>query len=119
LIDGSSIAPDVIQQVKAQAAGRAPILVILDADHTHDHVLRELELYNELVTKDSYMIVLDTVVDDLPSNLYPNRPWGPGNNPKSAVRQFLATNRRFVVDQEFDRKLVISSAPSGYLRCIA
>jgi cephalosporin hydroxylase len=118
LIDGSSIDAGVIEQVKARAAGRAPVLVILDSNHTHDHVLRELELYGPLVTPGSYMIVLDSVIEDVPKSLYPDKAYGPGNNPKTAIHEFLQRNTRFAIDQEFDRKLVLSSAPNGYLRCV-
>ena len=118
LIDGSSIAPKVIAQVRARATGRAPVLVILDSDHTHRHVLDELELYGPLVTKDSYMIVLDTIIEDVPKALYMDRAYGPGDNPKTAVGEFLKRSTRFAVDEEIDRKLLVSAAPRGYLRCI-
>jgi cephalosporin hydroxylase len=118
LIDGSSIAPEVLEQVRAQAAGRAPILVILDSNHTHRHVLDELDLYGQLVTKDSYMIVLDSIIEDLPGSLYPDKDYGPGNNPKTAIHEFLKRSKRFVIDHDIDRKLVASAAPNGFLRCV-
>jgi cephalosporin hydroxylase len=117
LIDGSSISPEVMEQVRAHAAGRAPIVVILDSNHTHDHVCAELELYGALVTKDSYMIVLDTVIEELPGSLYPDKAYGPGNNPKTAIHAFLKRSSRFAIDEEFDRKLLVSAAPNGFLRC--
>jgi cephalosporin hydroxylase len=116
LIGGSSISPQVIEQVRSKAAGRAPVLVILDSNHTHGHVAEELELYGPLVTMSSYMIVLDTIIADLPKRVYPHKAYGPDSNPKAAVQQFLHRRTDFVVDQEFERKLLLSSAPSGYLR---
>jgi cephalosporin hydroxylase len=118
IVDGSSISPAVVEQVRARAAGRQPILVILDSNHTHAHVLQELELYGPLVTKGSYMVVLDTVVEDVKDDLYPGKDYRRGDNPKTAVREFLARSSRFAVDPEFDRKLLLSAAPGGYLRCI-
>jgi cephalosporin hydroxylase len=119
LVDGSSISPAVIDQVRARTAERGgPVLVILDSDHTHDHVLQELDLYGALVTKDSYMIVLDTRIEDVPGSLYPDKPYGPGNNPKTAVLEFMKRSDRFVIDSAIDRKLIFSGAPSGYLRCV-
>jgi len=118
VIDGSSISPQVIEQVRARAAGRGPILVILDSNHTHAHVLQELELYGPLVTKGSYLVVLDTVVEDVSATLYPGKEYRPGNNPKTAVREFLKRSSRFAIDPEYDRKLVLTAAPSGYLRCV-
>jgi cephalosporin hydroxylase len=118
LIDGSSIDRPVIDRVRAEAAGCAPILVILDSNHTHAHVLKELDLYGPLVTEGSYMIVLDTVIEDLPENLYPGKAYRPGDNPKTAVREFLKRSNRFVIDEEFDRKLLMTSAHNGYLRCV-
>src|SRR5262249_52332044 len=100
------------------AAEKERPLVVLDSNHTHDHVLRELELYSPLVKKGSYLVVFDTVVEDMPDSLFPDRPWGVGNNPKTAVREFLRTNNRFEPDAEMDAKLLISVAPEGYLRCI-
>jgi cephalosporin hydroxylase len=94
------------------------VLVVLDANHTHAHVLKELELYAPLVTRGSYLVVFDTVVEDMPAGCFPDRPWGPGNNPRTAVRAFLETTDRFVVDREIEEKLQITVAPGGYLKCI-
>lgn len=118
VIDGSSISPEVIERVRARAAGRAPILVVLDSNHTHAHVLKELELYGALVTEGSYLIVLDTIVEDVPGSLYPGKAYRPGDNPKTALREFMTRSQRFMVDPEYDRKLLVTSAPGGYLRCI-
>ena len=117
LVEGSSIDPATVAQVRALVAGRRA-LVVLDSMHTHDHVARELELYSPLVGAGSYLVVLDTVIDDMPKSAFPDRPWGPGNNPKTAVRAFLATNPRFEVDRELDDKLLVTAAPEGYLRCL-
>jgi len=119
LIQGSAVDEHTVQQVRAVASGKRRVLVALDSNHTHEHVLRELELYSPLVTKGSYLIVFDTIVEDMPKECFPDRPWGPGNNPKTAVQEFLKRNRRFVVDEEIDHRIQISVAPSGYLKCIA
>ena len=118
MIQGSSIDEEIARQVHQFAEGKSPVIVVLDSNHTHDHVLRELELYASLVRKGSYLFVLDTGIEDADETLFTNRPWGKGNNPKSAVQAFLAANDRFVVDQEIDNKLLITCAPGGYLKCI-
>jgi cephalosporin hydroxylase len=119
LIEGSSIDEAIVNQVRQLAHEKGPVLVILDSNHTHEHVLRELELYSPLVGKGSYLIVMDTVVEDMPPDVFTNRPWGPGDNPKTAVREFLKTNLRFEVDEPFEAKLLLTVAPEGYLKCIA
>lgn len=118
LIEGSSIDQNIVDQVKVHAKNRKKIMVILDSCHTHEHVLAELELYSPLVTKGSYLVVFDTIVDDMPEDVYPDRPWGGNNNPKTAVKKFLKQNDRFVAADEIDNKLLISVAPSGYLKCV-
>ena len=118
MIEGSSIDPSIVAQVSEIAAGRKKVLVALDSNHTHEHVLRELELYSPYVTEGSYLVVFDTVVDDLPGSAFPDRPWGPGDNPKTAVRQFLWDNDRFVIDNQVDHKLLLTVSPDGYLRCV-
>lgn len=116
MIQGSSIAPDVIEQVKAKAAGRERVLVCLDSNHTHDHVLAELEAYAPLTSVGSYCVVFDTIVEDMPAEMFPDRPWGPGNNPKTAVCEYLKTHPEFQIDKQMDAKLLISVAPDGYLK---
>lgn len=118
MIEGSSLEPEVVDQVLGLAQGKNPVMVVLDANHTHEHVLKEMQLYSPLVSKGSYLVVFDTVVDDMPEDFYVDRPWGKGNNPKTAVHEFLRTNDRFEVDKEIQRKLLITSAPDGYLRCV-
>ncbi len=117
LVEGSSTSPEVVARVRELVAGRRA-MVVLDSMHTHAHVLRELELYAPLVRAGGYVVVFDTVIEDMPKALFPDRPWGPGDNPKTAVRAFLASNPRFEIDRELDAKLLISAAPEGYLRCL-
>jgi|SRR5688500_7201377 len=118
MIQGSAIAPAVVEQVYAAAKNADVVLVVLDSNHTHEHVLKELELYSPLVKRDSYLIVYDTVVEDLPDECFQDRPWGKGNNPKTAVWEFLKKNDRFEIDTELENKLLLTVAPDGYLRCI-
>ena len=116
MIDGSSVAPDVIEQVKAVAKGYKKILVFLDSNHTHDHVLAELEAYAPLTSVGSYCVVWDTGIEDLPENFCTNRPWGKGNNPKTAVYEYLKSTDHFEIDKAIEHKLLITAAPDGYLR---
>jgi len=116
LIEGSSVDPEIIARVHAMADGHQRILVCLDSNHTHDHVLAELEAYAPLVTPGSYCVVFDTIIEDLPADMFPNRPWGPGDNPKTAVHQYLKTHLEFEIDKQIDHKLLISVAPDGYLK---
>ena len=118
LVQGSSVDPQVIEAVSEMARDRKPILVVLDSNHTREHVLRELEAYAPLVTRESYLVVFDTVIEEMPEDFFPDRPWGKGDNPKTAVQEFLRRTDRFVVDEEYDSKLLITVAPGGYLRCI-
>lgn len=116
MIQGSSVSEEVRDQVAAIAKGQQTVLVCLDSNHTHEHVLAELQLYAPFVTKGSYLVVFDTIVEDMPGDYLPGRPWGPGDNPKTAVWQFLKENDAFVVDEAMDDKLQISVAPQGYLK---
>jgi len=118
MIEGSSVAPDVVEQVKAVAKGHKKILVFLDSNHTHEHVLAELEAYAPLTSVGSYCVVWDTGIEDLPVGFYTDRPWGKGNNPKTAVWEFLKTNDRFEIDKEIEYKLLITAAPDGFLKCV-
>lgn len=118
MIEGSSTSDEVLNEVKSYAKGKKCILVILDSMHTHDHVLKELELYSEFVTKWSYLVVFDTVIEDMPDDFFEDRPWGKNNNPKIAVWEFLKNNDRFVIDKDIENKLLITVAPDGYLKCI-
>jgi cephalosporin hydroxylase len=116
IIEGSSIAPDVIDRVRDKARTKSRVLVCLDSNHTHEHVMAELEAYASLTSVGSYCIVFDTVVEDMPDALFDDRPWGKGNNPKTAVQKFLMTHPEFEVDAEMESKLMITVAPGGYLR---
>ncbi|MDI7260208.1 MAG: cephalosporin hydroxylase family protein [Thermodesulfobacteriota bacterium] len=118
MLEGSSVDENVIAKVRSFAKNKKRVFVMLDSDHTHNHVLEELKLYSPLVSRGSYLIVFDTAIEDMPPNFYPNRSWGKGNNPKTAVWEFLKTNDRFVVDKEIEHKLLITVAPDGYLRCV-
>ena len=119
LIQGSSVDRSVIRQVREAARGCERVMVLLDSNHTHKHVLQELRGYSPLVTKGSYLVVFDTLIEDMPGDLIKDRPWGKGNNPKTAVWEFLKKNRRFVVDKDVEAKLLLTVAPDGYLKCIA
>jgi cephalosporin hydroxylase len=119
MIQGSSIAPEVIEQVKAVAKNYQRVLVCLDSNHTHEHVLAELEAYAPLTSVGSYCVVFDTIVEDMPKAMFPDRPWGPGDNPKTAVWDYLRTHSEFEIDKSLDKKLLISVAPDGYLKRIS
>jgi cephalosporin hydroxylase len=128
MIQGSSIAPDIIAKVQKTAQAHQRILVCLDSNHTHDHVLAELEAYAPLVSKDSYCVVFDTVIEDMPADAFPYRQWGKGNNPKTALEEFLGRLQRegrtamdgeplhFEIDKQIQNKLLITVAQDGYLR---
>ena len=118
MIQGSSIAPEIIQQVHQFANKFSRILICLDSNHTHEHVLGELEAYAPLTSVGSYCVVFDTVVEDLPKEMFPDRPWGPGDNPKTAVWKYLETHSEFEIDKSIDNKLLITVAPDGYLKRI-
>jgi len=118
MLEGSSVDEDIVQQVYKIVGDSSPTLVCLDSNHTHDHVLAELMAYTPLVTPDSYCVVFDTVVEDMGENMYPDRPWGPGDNPKTAVWEFLQSNSGFAVDSSIHDRLQITMAPDGFLRRI-
>jgi cephalosporin hydroxylase len=115
LLQGSSIEAATIDQVRALAHGKRAV-VVLDSNHTHDHVLAELRAYAPLVCPGGYCVVMDTLIEDMPARLVGDRPWGPGNNPKTAVQQFLRESHDFEIDANLESKLLITVAPSGYLR---
>ncbi len=119
MIEGSSVDPLVVEQVSAIAKEKEKVLVCLDSNHTHAHVLMELKLYAPIVSTGSYLVVFDTIVEDLPEKyFYAERPWGVFNNPKTAVHEFLKTNDQFEIDHSIDHKILISVAPEGYLKRI-
>lgn len=116
MFQGSSIDPQLIDNVKNVAKGYEKILVCLDSNHTHEHVLAELEAYAPLVSSGSYCIVYDTVIEDMPAEMFHNRPWKPGNSPKTAVWSYLQQHSEFEVDLSIDKKLQVTVAPHGFLR---
>ncbi|CAK8711353.1 Rhamnosyl O-methyltransferase [Candidatus Electronema halotolerans] len=118
MIEGSSTASDVIAQVKKIAAYYSRVLVCLDSNHTHDHVLAELEAYAPLTSLNSYCVVFDTVIEDMSADIFQDRPWGPGNNPKTAVWEYLKTNNKFKIDKKIQHKLLLTVSPDGYLKRI-
>lgn len=118
MIEGSSVDEEVVSKVYGFARNKEKVLVVLDSMHTYSHVLQELRAYSPLVTAGSYLVVFDTIVEDIPEELFTDRPWGKGNNPKTAVYQFIKENDRFEVDYEIEKKLLITAAPNVYLKCI-
>ncbi|MEE9516303.1 MAG: cephalosporin hydroxylase family protein [Candidatus Adiutricales bacterium] len=118
MIEGSSTDPVVLESVRKHCADMGRILVALDSNHSFDHVYQEMEAYSPFVTKGSYLIVFDTIIEHLPDDLYPDRPWGKGDNPETAVIDFLNNNNRFVIDKTITDKLLITVAPGGYLKCV-
>lgn len=118
MIQGSSVAPDIIDRVKTIAQNYQRVLVCLDSNHTHEHVIAELDAYAPLTTVGSYCVVFDTIIENLPDDMFPDRPWGPGNNPKTAVWKYLETHPEFSIDKTIADKLLITVAPDGYLKRI-
>lgn len=118
MIQGSSIDPSVLDQVAKYAEGKKNIMVVLDSNHTHDHVQKELAAYSKYVSKDNYLIVFDSIIEDLPEDYFPDRPWGKGDNPKTAVWEFVEENPNFIIDESIHNKLLITVAPDGYLKRI-
>ena len=116
MIEGSSTDPGVVDRVREAAAGAGTVMVFLDSLHTHEHVLRELELYAPFVTVGSYLVLPDTFIEYFPKGYYADRPWDVGNNPMTALREFLKTHPEFVVDRERCDKLLITEAFDGYLK---
>jgi cephalosporin hydroxylase len=119
MIEGSSVAPEVVAEVKSRASSKRSVLVLLDSNHTHDHVLTELEAYAHLATVGSYCVVFDTVIEDMPEGVFSGRPWGKGNNAKTAVWDFLKRHPEFEIDKSIEHKLLITVAPDGYLKRVA
>ena len=118
LFEGSSVEDSVVEKVREQAESASCTMLLLDSDHTHDHVLAELRAYAPLVTTGSYAVVFDTVIEDLPADAFPDRAWGPGNNPRTAVDAYLGETDRFEVDADLEARLLFTAAPGGFLRCV-
>ncbi|MGB6008040.1 cephalosporin hydroxylase family protein [Castellaniella sp.] len=119
MLEGSSIDPAMVSQVREIASRYQRVLVSLDSNHTHEHVLAELEAYAPLVSAGSYCIVFDTVVEDMPPELCEGRPWAPGNSPLTAARAYLAKHPEFEIDRSIEDKLLITVAREGFLRRVA
>lgn len=117
-VDGSSTAPDTMDRVRALIPSGARVMAVLDSNHTHKHVLEELRLYGPLVTEGQFLVVSDTVVEDIPPQTHRPREWGPGNNPKTALQEYLRESDRFEPDPWANSKLLITSSRGGYLRCV-
>lgn len=115
MLEGSSISPEMVAKVSKLAEGKK-VIVVLDSNHTHEHVLAELRAYAPLTSLDSYCVVMDTVVEDMPEDAFPDRPWGVGNNPRTAVWAYLKETEDFVIDAAVHDKLLITVARDGYLR---
>ena len=122
MIQGSSIDSEVINKVREIAKTKKKIMVFLDSNHTYNHVLKELEVYSKFVKKGSYLIVFDTIIDEIPNKWWgaslPKRPWNKQNNPKQAVQHFLMKNKRFKIEKSVEDKILLTVASSGYLKCI-
>lgn len=118
LIEGDSTSADTLLKIREVIGGAKKIMVMLDSNHTHEHVLGELRAYAPFVEKGQYLICGDTIVEYMPPQLHVNRPWGPGNNPATAVREFLQETDRFVVDEKIDQRLLFSCHPGGYLQAV-
>lgn len=116
IVEGSPLDPAVVERARVLAAERSPVVVVLDLIHTQAHVERELELLGPLVTPGSYVVVLDTIMEDLPAEMFEGRPYGKGNNPGTAVRAFLERDDRFEVDYGFEDRVLLTLAPGGFLR---
>jgi cephalosporin hydroxylase len=119
MLQGSSIDSAIVEQVRQIAAGKSRVLVALDSNHTHEHVLAELEAYGPLTSVGSYCVVFDTAIADMPDSSFRDRPWGAGNNPKTAVHAYVQQHPEFVIDRDIQHKLLITVAPDGYLKRIA
>lgn len=115
MIEGSSTAQEVVEEVRKRAKNYDRIMVCLDSNHTHNHVLAELEAYAPLVSVGSYCCVFDTLIADMPDEMFPDRPWGQDDNPKTAVHEFLKNHSEFEIDRTIEQKLLITVAPDGYL----
>ena len=108
LLEGNSISKEIIQLVKEKTKNKEKVIVCLDSHHSHEHVLKELELYSPFVSVNSYLVVFDTLIEDIAEDLSNPRPWGVGNNPKTALKEFLKNRDDFIIDKEIERKLIIT-----------
>jgi len=111
---GDSVSSEVIKALDNRAFQHDNVMVILDSYHTHEHVLNELRAYSKFLNKGDYLVCCDTIVEDLEQQ--DDRPWGKGNNPRTALNQFLSENNEFERDVEIENKLLLSCHPDGYIR---
>ena len=116
MIEASSVEIKTFEKVEKISKNYSKILVILDSNHTEEHVLQELMLYGSLVSKNSYCIVFDTIISEMAPEFSNNRPWNKCNSPKTAINKFLKKDKKFIVDNSIDNKLLISMAPGGFLK---
>ena len=116
LLEGSSISTHIIEEVRKRTEGKEKIMVFLDSSHSHEHVLKELELYSPFVSLYSYLIVFDTLIEDIPDRYSDHRPWGVGNNPKTAIKEFLKKRNDFIIERDIESKIIITTCPDGFLK---
>ena len=116
MFQGSSIDPNIVKKIHLKAKEAKCVMVCLDSNHSHEHVLAELNSYGSLVSSGSYCVVFDTAIEDLPPETNGDRGWAPGNNPKTALIEYLKIHPEFKIDKDMDNKLLISVANNGYLR---
>jgi cephalosporin hydroxylase len=121
LIEGSSIDPDVVEQVRAHVGEGETVLVTLDSNHTKDHVLAELRAYGPLVTSGSYIVAMDGIMGDLVGAPRAGADWG-WNNPTEAAHAFVAENTDFVLEEPpkaFNEGVIeerVTYWPDGFIR---
>ena len=121
LIEGGSVDEDTLASVRAQIPKGARVMVVLDSDHSREHVLSECRAYGQMVTEGCYLVVADTLVGHITEDKAPTKRskiWFKGDEPLSALNDYLAENDRFLVDPVLNGKLVLSSSPGGYLQCV-
>lgn len=117
-IEGSTIDCKTIEKVESIVSDSKKIMVIIDSNHSHNHVSKELQLYERFVGKGNYMICCSTIIEKIPMQNHRPREWGPGNNPMTAVTKFLNISDKFIVDELREKKMLLSCHPRGYLRAI-
>ena len=117
-INGSSIDESTMEKVESIVGDSKKVMVILDSNHTHDHVMKELQLYSQFVGREHYIVCSDTIIEFIPEQKHRPRPWCPGNNTQTAVLQFLKENNRFAIDKSIDNKLLFTCMPGGFLKCV-
>jgi cephalosporin hydroxylase len=115
MIEGSSVDPEIVNSIKEKVKGKK-VLVCLDSLHTHAHVLKELEMYSEMVNVGSYIVCPDTFIEYFPKGYFSDRPWDIGDNPMTALIEFLKHNKNFIIDKDIDDKLLITEGFDGYLK---